>query len=130
MILLDTNICIDIINQRPSKILSRFRKYKFEEIGISSVSAAELSFAIEQSGSVRGKQFLDMFLATLKVHPFDEECIWKYGKLRAFLEKKGQPIGTLDTMIAAHALSLNMLLVTNQEDEFSEVPGLKTENWA
>jgi len=129
MILLDTNICIDIINQRPSKILSRFRKYKFEEIGISSVSAAELSFAIEQSGSIRGKQFLDMFLATLKVHPFDEECIWKYGKLRAFLEKKGQPIGTLDTMIAAHALSLNMLLVTNHEDEFSEVPGLKTENW-
>jgi len=130
MILLDTNICIDIINQRPSKILSRFRNYKFEEIGISSVSAAELSFAIEQSGSVRGKQFLDMFLATLKVHPFDEDCIWKYGKLRAFLEKKGQPIGTLDTMIAAHALSLNMLLVTNHEDEFLGVPGLKTENWA
>ena len=129
MILLDTNICIEIINQRPSKILSRFRKYKYEEIGISSVSAAELSFGIEQSGSVRGKQFLDMFLATLKIYPFDEECIWKYGKLRAFLEKKGQPIGTLDTMIAAHALALNMLLVTNHEDEFSGVPGLKTENW-
>jgi tRNA(fMet)-specific endonuclease VapC len=130
MILLDTNICIEIINQRPSKVLSRFRKYKFEEIGISSVSAAELSFGIEQSGSVKGKEFLDMFLATLKIYPFDEECIWKYGKLRAFLEKKGQPIGTLDTMIAAHALSLNMLLVTNHEDEFVGVPGLKTENWS
>jgi tRNA(fMet)-specific endonuclease VapC len=58
------------------------------------------------------------------------ECIWKYGKLRAFLEKKGQPMGTLDTMIAAHALALDMLLVTNHEDEFSVVPGLKTDNWA
>jgi len=130
MILLDTSMCIYIINQRPSKVLSRFRKYKHEEIGISSVSAAELSFGIEQSGSVKGKEFLEMFLATLKIYPFNEECIWKYGKLRAFLEKKGQPMGTLDTMIAAHALALDMLLVTNHEDEFSVVPGLKTDNWA
>jgi tRNA(fMet)-specific endonuclease VapC len=130
MILLDTSICINIINQRPSKILSRFRKYKFEEIGISSVSAAELSFGIEHSGSVKGKDFLEIFLATLKIYPFDVECIWKYGKLRAFLEKKGQTMGTLDTMIAAHALALDMLLVTNHEDEFSVVPGLKTDNWA
>ncbi len=130
MILLDTSMCIYIINQRPSKVLSRFREFDHEQIGISSVSAAELSFGVEHSGSVNGKQFLDMFLATLKIYPFDEECIWKYGKLRAFLEKKGQPIGTLDTMIAAHALALNMLLVTNHEDEFSGVPGLKTDNWA
>jgi len=130
LILLDTNTCIHIINHRPSKVLSRFRQFNHEDIGISSVSAAELSFGIERTGSMKGKQFLDVFLATLKVYPFDEECIWTYGKLRTFLEKRSQSIGALDTMIAAHALVLDMLLVTNHEDEFAVVPGLKTDNWA
>ncbi len=129
MILLDTNTCIHIINHRPTKVLSRFRQFDHEAIGISSVSAAELSFGVASSGSSKGKQFLDMFLATLKIYPFDEECIWTYGKLRAFLEKRSQSIGTLDTMIAAHALVLDMLLITNHENEFSRVPGLKIDNW-
>jgi tRNA(fMet)-specific endonuclease VapC len=127
--MLDTNICIYIINKRPSKVIDRFKTFSPEEVCLSSVTAAELSFGVEKSGSIRSKKFLEMFLAPLKILPFDEECIWVYGKLRAQLEKKGQTIGPLDTMIAAHALALNVLLVTNNQKEFSRVPGLKIENW-
>ena len=129
MILLDTNTCIYIINNRPPNVLERFRKYKAGEVGISSIAASELAYGVAKSGSVRNRKALEMFLAPLKVLPFDSQCLWFYADLRASLEKKGLTIGAMDTLIAAHALSIDGTLVTNNLKEFARVPKLKLENW-
>jgi tRNA(fMet)-specific endonuclease VapC len=99
------------------------------EIGICSGVAAELAYAVAKSGSIRNRQALEMFLAPLVILPFDEAALWVYGDLRAELECKGTPIEALDTMIAAHALSQQSTLVTNNTLEFARVPGLALENW-
>lgn len=129
MILLDTNICIYIINAKPPAVLARFHQYRLGDIGLSSVVAAELAYGVAKSGSVRNRQALEMFLAPLAVVPFDEAAVWAYGELRADLERRRQPIGSLDTMIAAHALSLGATLVTNNTREFAKVKGLSLQNW-
>lgn len=129
MILLDTNICIYIINMRPPEVLARFREYRLGEIGICSVVAAELAYGVAKSRSARNRSALEMFLAPLEVLPFDQAAVWAYGDLRASLEREGQPIGALDTMIAAHALSVDAPLVTHNTREFARVPGLRLENW-
>lgn len=128
--LLDTNICIYIINNRPEKVLQRFRKERIGNIGISSITASELTYGVIKSGSERNRLALEMFMAPLEIYPFDESVIWHYGEVRANLEKQGKPIGALDTMIAAHALALNTILVTNNTREFNRVDGLHYENWA
>jgi tRNA(fMet)-specific endonuclease VapC len=99
------------------------------EIGVCSVVAAELAYGVAKSRSARNRQALEMFLAPLEILPFDEAALWVYGDLRAELERKGTPIGALDTMIAAHALSQKSTLVTNNTREFDRVPGLMLENW-
>jgi tRNA(fMet)-specific endonuclease VapC len=129
VILLDTNICIHVINARPPAVLQRFRQHRMGEIGVCSVVAAELAYGVAKSGSTRNRQALEMFLAPLVILPFDEAAVWVYGDLRADLERKGTPIGSLDTMIAAHALSQQSTLVTNNTREFARVPGLALENW-
>jgi tRNA(fMet)-specific endonuclease VapC len=129
MILLDTNICIYIINAKPAAVLERFKHYKLGEIGLCSVVAAELAFGVAKSGSARNRQALEMFLAPLTILPFDERAAWAYGDLRAELERRGTPIGSLDTMIAAHSLSLQAKLITNNSREFAKVPGLHVDNW-
>ena len=110
--------------------LERFKEFGTGEIGISSIVAAELAFGVQKTGSIRNKEALNLFLAPLSIVPFDAGCVWAYGTLRAQLERLGQPIGALDTMIAAQALALDLPLVTNNQKEFSRVPGLKLENWA
>ena len=128
--MLDTNICIYVINARPPGVLARFRQQRLGDIGISSVTAAELAFGVEKSGSARNREALEMFLAPLEMLPFDAGVIWHYAKVRADLAQRGQPIGALDTMIAAHALASNAILVTNNTREFARVPELRLENWA
>lgn len=96
---------------------------------MSSVVAAELAFGVQKTGSLRNKEALNLFLAPIAILPFDDACVWAYGTVRAQLEKQGQPIGSLDTMIAAHALALDLPLVTNNQKEFSRVSGLRLENW-
>lgn len=99
------------------------------DIGLCSVVAAELAFGVAKSGSVRNRQALEMFLAPLSILPFDAPAVWAYGDLRADLERRGTPIGSLDTMIAAHALSQQATLVTNNTREFANVKGLQLDNW-
>lgn len=128
--LLDTNICIYIINSRPANVLQRFHQERIGNIGISSITASELTYGVIKNGSEKNRLALEMFLAPLEIYSFDESVIWQYGEVRANLEKQGKPIGALDTMIAAHALALNTILVTNNTREFSWVEGLHYENWA
>ena len=130
MILLDTNICIYVINAKPPEVLARFHRFHLGDIGLSTVVAAELAYGVAKSGSERNRKALEMFLAPLELMPFDSPAVWAYGELRADLERRGLPIGSLDTMIAAHALSMNAVLVTNNTREFSRIAGLKLENWA
>jgi tRNA(fMet)-specific endonuclease VapC len=129
VILLDTNICVHVINAKPPAVLERFRQHRMGEIGLCSVVAAELAYGVAKSGSARNRQALEMFLAPLIILPFDEAALWAYGDLRAELERKGTPFGALNTMIAAHALSQQSTLVTNNTREFARVPGLALENW-
>ena len=129
MILLDTHICIYIVNAKPPAVLARFQQYRLGDIGLCSVVAAELAFGVAKSGSARNRQALEMFLAPLTILPFDAAAVWAYGDLRAELERRGTPIGSLDTMIAAHALSQQAMLVTNNTREFAKVPGLQLDNW-
>ena len=129
MILLDTNICIYIINAKPPAVLERFRQYRMGDIGLCSVVAAELAFGVAKSDSARNRQALEMFLAPLIILPFDTAAVWVYGDLRADLERRGTRIGSLDTMIAAHALSQQALLISNNTREFSKVPDLQLDNW-
>jgi len=105
MILLDTNICFYLINARPPKVLQRFHQYRMGENDLRSVVAAELAYGVAKSGSLRNRQALEMFLAPLSILHFDEPALWADGDLPAELEPRGSPIGSLDTLSAAHALS-------------------------
>ncbi|MFW2175593.1 type II toxin-antitoxin system VapC family toxin [Acinetobacter guillouiae] len=127
--LLDTNICIYIINNKPVHVFEKFKQYQLGQLSISSISASELAFGVEKSGSLRNKNALDKFLAPLDVLSYDENAIWHYAKLRQSLQSKGQMIGSLDMLIAAHALALDTVLVTNNMKEFERIDGLRLENW-
>ena len=111
-------------------MLRRFEEYEVGEIGVSSVTAAELSYGAEKSAAVeQNREALSRFLLPLEVLAFRDEAAAAYGHVRAALEKAGTPIGPLDTLIAAHAVSLSVTLVTNNTREFSRVPGLEIEDW-
>jgi len=127
--LLDTNTCIYIINRRPPAVFDRFVGHRFGEIGISSISGAELVYGVAKSGSQRNRGALDKFLAPLEILPFDDAAMRCYGDMRAQLESNGTPIGGMDLLIAAHAIALDATLVTNNEREFRRVKGLRLENW-
>ncbi len=128
--LLDTNICIYIINRRPPEVFRHFDGVAAGQIGISSITHAELDFGVAKSGSRRNRVALDKFLLPLEIMPFDADAARQYGKLRAQLELAGTPIGALDTLIAAHALALGITLITNNTREFERVPKLRLEDWA
>lgn len=129
-LMLDTNICIYIIKQRPPEVFARFREYAVGDIVISSITVAELQCGAERSEKPeRNQQAINQFLLPLTVLDFDHAAAIAYGRCRATLEKQGQPIGPLDMLIAAHAVSLDLTLVTNNTREFARVPGLKLENW-
>lgn len=129
MYLLDTNICIYVINHKPAQVFERFRQFQLGELAISSITASELAFGVEKSGSMRNNQALNKFLAPLEILPYNEQAIWHYAQLRHQLQSSGQLIGSLDMLIAAHALALDCALVTNNTKEFERIDGLKLENW-
>ena len=128
---LDTNICIYIINEKPKKILRKFERYPVHEFGISSITQAELQYGVAKSkNKITNQDALDEFLLPLTIFPFHgEKLVMCYGETRTFLESKGQLIGPLDMLIAAHALSLDLTIVSNNIQDLSRVPNLKCENW-
>jgi len=128
--MLDTNICIYIINRRPAAVLERFRSFRVGDIGISTITLAELEYGAAKSAQPRrNREALVQFVSPLEVAAFDPPATAAYGTIRAALEKRGLRIGALDMLIAAHALSLHAALATNNKREFERVPGLKLENW-
>ena len=129
--LLDTDICVFMIRQKPSQILDRFEALAFGDVGVSSITVAELRYGTHKSQRpAQNQEALAQLLTPLIIADFDNAAAEAYGVIRAALERQGTPIGSLDTLIAAHALSLGVILVTNNEREFSRVPGLKLVNWA
>lgn len=129
-LMLDTNTCIALIKRKPVNALQKFNKYQVGDIGISAVTLAELRYGVSKSQhQAKNQTALDEFMLPLEVAAFDEQATVAYGVLRAALEKQGTPIGPLDTMIAAHALSLSVTLVTNNMREFNRVPKLTVIDW-
>lgn len=128
--LLDTNICIYIIKNRPESVREKFETKQVGEIGISSITLAELQYGVEKSSNPsKNQQALSLFLHPLSIYSFDLHAAQAYGKIRTELERKGTPIGPMDTLIAAHAISLDHILVSNNLKEFARIPILKQENW-
>jgi len=128
--LLDTNICIYIIKKNPLIVFDKFRSLSIGSIGISTITLAELQFGIMKSSNPeKNQEAIDKFLTPLVILDFDFNATIEYGKIRAYLEKKGTPIGPLDTLIAAHAKSQDLTLITNNVREFERIPSLKIENW-
>ena len=129
--MLDTNICIYIIKQKPQNVIRRFRQAKISEIGGSSITLSELEYGVMKSiKPEQNRMALAQFLAPIEILSYDDTAAQHYGEIRAFFEKKGTPIGSLDMLIAAHALSINAVLITNNETEFKRVSNLKIKNWA
>ena len=129
-VMLDTDICIYIINRKPTEVLARFSNFEVGEIAVSSVTVGELMYgAMKSQKPLQNQNALEQFLLPLTIVPFDDNAAKVYGKVRADLEKSGQPIGALDTLIAAQALQLGLILVTNNTREFSRIPELVVETW-
>ena len=129
-VMLDTNTCIALIKRKPPQVLKRLSIWKVGEIGISWVTLAELEFGVAKSQHLEKNQAaLDEFVLPLEIANFDRETARIYGRVRATLEKKGAPIGSLDMMIGAHALSLGVALATNNTREFSRIKGLTVVDW-
>jgi tRNA(fMet)-specific endonuclease VapC len=130
-LMLDTNICIYLIKEHPRSILERFASHAVGDIGISVITLAELEYGVSKSSRpAKNREALDQFISPLDVVPFDRPATAAYGMLRTTLEKKGRSIGSMDLLIAAHALSRDVRLVTRNVREFGRVPGLRVEDWA
>lgn len=127
---LDTNICIYLINQKPKHVLERLQTIDPYDIVLSSIVVSELEYGVAKSMQrVKNSQRLEKFISGFTIANYDRAAAKQYGDLRTTLERSGQLIGPQDMFIAAHALSLNLPLVTNNEREFRRVQGLRVENW-
>lgn len=128
--LLDTNICIYIIKKKPEIVIQRLTSHNIHDCAISSITYAELIYGAEKSSNPeKNHSTIEKFIVPFAVLPWDNNCAKYYGEIRMYLEKLGKPIGTLDEMIAAHALSEELTLVTNNEKHFNRIPELHIENW-
>ncbi|MDQ7015155.1 MAG: type II toxin-antitoxin system VapC family toxin [Gammaproteobacteria bacterium] len=128
--LLDTNICIYILKQRPAEVVARFESLQVGEVVISLITHGELRFGAEKShSSARVHESLDELLALMPVLPMSDQVAFEYGKIRADLQQRGCVIGANDLWIAAQALAEDLILVSNNIREFERVTALKLENW-
>ncbi|GBF82790.1 type II toxin-antitoxin system tRNA(fMet)-specific endonuclease VapC [Aphanothece sacrum] len=128
--LLDTNICIYLIKKKPFKVFEKFKNIEPGDIGVSSITVAELKYGVYKSQHLeKNKVALTQFLIPLEIVSFDVNATVIYGQIRANLEREGMIIGAMDMLIAAQAVALDLILITNNIKEFTRVPNLKLENW-
>ena len=128
--MLDTNICIYLIKNKPTQVKAHFDAHAIGELCLSSITVAELMYGVDKSQHVeRNRRALERFLLPFEIVSFDEAAAGRYGQIRAALEKQGRIIGNMDMQIAGHALALDAVLVTNNVREFERVGGLRIENW-
>ncbi len=128
--LIDTNICIYIMNHHPAEVLKRFRQLEVGEVAISSITVSELYYGAHKSNNIKQNiKRVEEFVYPFDVIAYDKNASEVYGEIRSQLEKRGQVIGPLDMLIAAHALSRDLILVTNNVQEFSRIKLLQVENW-
>ena len=128
--MLDTNICIYLIKEKPKKVIYKFQSLDIGEICISMITFAELEYGVEKSKfKEKNRAALTSFLAPIEILSFDQKAAIKYGEIRSELEKQGNIIGAYDLMIGAHAISENLTLVTNNEKEFNRISEISIENW-
>lgn len=129
--MLDTNICIYLIKKKSEKVLRHFKTHSIGDIGISSITLAELRYGAEKSQQVqKNREALYEFLLTFEIADFDDEAAVSYGTVRVALEKAGTPVGSMDMLIGAHALSLGATLVTNNVREFRQIKNLHIADWS
>ncbi len=128
--LLDTNICIYLINKKPEPVISHLKRVLKSGVALSSITLSELEYGVEKSQRPHENSVsLMKFLLPFDILAYDEKAANHYGVIRADLERKGKVIGNMDMLIAAHAQSMNLTLVTNNEKEFRRIPNLSIENW-
>ena len=128
--LLDTDTCIYIIRQKPPAVIEKFRHLPPLNIGVSSITVAELEYGIAKSRySKKNRQALEHFLLPLIILTFEAEDARTYGATRQDLQSRGKPIGAMDLLITAQALRQNLILVSNNTREFSRIKNLRLENW-
>ena len=129
--MLDTNICIYAMKNKPEKVLQRLKEEINDGVCISSITLAELEYGMKHSSNpAKNEQALLRFLLPFDVLPFGAAAASEYGEIRAYQQQAGTPIGAMDMLIAAHAKSEDIVLVTNNTREFERVVGLELENWA
>lgn len=128
--MMDTNICIYAIKNKPESVIRKILSQNPEYLCISVVTYAELMHGVEKSQAVEKNRIaMSLFLSAITVLDFDGEAAEVYGQIRAELERKGTPIGPMDLLIAGHARSQGLILVTNNTREFARVTGLRIEDW-
>lgn len=128
-VLLDTDVCIAVL-KRDERVRPQLERHASSQLRMSAITLAELRFGVAKSANgKRAAQNLRVLLSRVAAVPFDDAATERYGAIREILEKRGSPIGPLDTLIAAHALSLGWALATHNVREFRRVPGLRVEDW-
>lgn len=131
MYLLDTNICIFLIKKKNQRILDKLKKNMNKGLFISSLTLAELEFGIENSEyKEKNRVSLIEFLTIFEILPFEQSDAQAFGIIKANLKKSGNLIGSIDTLLAAQALTRNLIFVTNNTKEFNRVKDLKIEDWS
>jgi len=128
--MLDTNVCIYIIKNKPKSVKERFREFEIGELCISTITVSELMYgAYKSEHTEKNLKAIESFLLPFEIVDYDFKASMEYGKIRAYLEKKGRVIGNMDMQIAGHAFALDLVLVTNNTKEFERVEGLALDNW-
>ena len=128
--LLDTNVCVDYLTGRYPSVAARLRALGPSDVCLSSVVVAELRYGADRSAHPRrNHRMLDALTDEIACRAFEGTAAASYGKVRSDLERRGRPIGPNDMLIAAHALSLGLVLVTDNVREFGRIGGLDLENW-
>lgn len=129
-LLLDTNICIYLIKNKPPEVRQHFQRYDIGDIGVSSITISELEYGVQKSAAVsRNQKALESFLLPLEFLDFDHKSALAYGKIRVALERPGTSIGSMDMLIAAQAVVYDLTVITHNLREFQRVPGLRCETW-